>query len=452
MHSSREHFHTYLQSLDVERGGLPDAVPRPAGAGCSRHYGVDDLERTPELEEAVFRIFLAQQRSTPDVALVIGAAAALDRRAAAGRRRWPAGARALLERLVRATQLRFPVVGDLARSVRFRWFDQPLVRRGARRGAGRVSATRSPRWPPTPTRPTAPSGSRRWPRSPSRSSGFLAERLEQRRARPRSRCWRCWSAGTTASTTCTTCARVDVDGRPFVVADYSLDDRPTTLVSTLGTVAELADPAGRRWSGASTAQVADAAHRRRGRRRPLPRLARRARAADEAERPAARRWSAALPFASDVRRVAVAVCAGGEPPVGYFTFRPGRRRASVAEDDLIRGVHPMVGRRLNLWRLRNFDVTRLRGARGRAALRLRRPGATRPTGGWWRWPRCASSPSSATTTARSPRLPHAERAVENCLEAIRRARVARGAAGDQARHEPRLGARLAGRRRSTSTS
>ncbi len=36
-------------------------------------------------------------------------------------------ARQLLERLGRATQLRFPVIGDLARSVRFRWFDQPAV-------------------------------------------------------------------------------------------------------------------------------------------------------------------------------------------------------------------------------------------------------------------------------------------------------------------------------------
>ena len=78
------------------------------------------------MEESVFRIFLAQQRSAPEVAL---ASAVLGR--------WideqpPAGelasqARQLLERLGRATQLRFPVVGDLARSVRFRWFDQPAV-------------------------------------------------------------------------------------------------------------------------------------------------------------------------------------------------------------------------------------------------------------------------------------------------------------------------------------
>ena len=90
------------------------------------HYGVTDWDRTPQLEEAVFRIFLAQQRSAPDVHLATELL-----------QRWIAEpppseelagpARDLLERLVRATQLRFPVVGDLARSTRFRWFDQPLV-------------------------------------------------------------------------------------------------------------------------------------------------------------------------------------------------------------------------------------------------------------------------------------------------------------------------------------
>ena len=34
VHSPREHFHTYLQSLDVDRGGLPDEFRSPAGAGA----------------------------------------------------------------------------------------------------------------------------------------------------------------------------------------------------------------------------------------------------------------------------------------------------------------------------------------------------------------------------------------------------------------------------------
>ena len=125
VHSSREHFHTYLQSLDVERGGLPGHFSERL-ARVLRHYGVLDLERTPQLEEAVFRIFLAQQRSAPEVAIATALLGC-----------WiaepvPTGdlaahARRLLERLGRATQLRFPVIGDLARSVRFRWFDQPQV-------------------------------------------------------------------------------------------------------------------------------------------------------------------------------------------------------------------------------------------------------------------------------------------------------------------------------------
>ncbi|MGH3318157.1 MAG: hypothetical protein ACRDO0_18600, partial [Nocardioidaceae bacterium] len=59
----------------------------------------------------------------------------------------------------------------------------------------------------------------------------------------------------------------------------------------------------------------------------------------------------------EVRRVAVAACPGGGRPVSYFTFRPAE--SGVVEDELVRGIHPMVGRRLNLWRLRNFTITRL---------------------------------------------------------------------------------------------
>ena len=125
VHSSREHFHTFLQSLDVERGGLPEQF-RDRLVRVLVHYGVEDLERTPELEAAVFRIFLAQQRSTPEVALasaVLGCWS--DETPPTGP--LAARARALLERLGRVTQSRYPVIGDLARSVRFRWFDQPAV-------------------------------------------------------------------------------------------------------------------------------------------------------------------------------------------------------------------------------------------------------------------------------------------------------------------------------------
>ena len=116
-----------------------------------------------------------------------------------------------------------------------------------------------------------------------------------------------------------------------------------------------------------------------------------------------------------MRRVAVAVCAVPDRPVTYFTFRPVD--GHIVEDELVRGVHPMVGRRLNLWRLREFDITRLEApedvllyhcvARDNAAdQRL-----------------VALSQITQFTVVRDGAghvvsLPHAERAVANCLEGI----------------------------------
>ena len=70
VHSPREHFHTYLQSLDVDRAALSETF-RHRLARVLAHYGVEDFERTPALEEAVFRIFLAQQRASVDVSVIV---------------------------------------------------------------------------------------------------------------------------------------------------------------------------------------------------------------------------------------------------------------------------------------------------------------------------------------------------------------------------------------------
>ncbi len=131
VHSAREFFHTYLQSLDVERAGLPDAFQaKLATALC--HYGVTELERSPELEAAVFRIFLAQQRAATDATVVAALLRAWLRESPPDETlREPVGL--ALERLVAATQVRFPVVADLARGVVFGWFGQPLLRRNRAR-------------------------------------------------------------------------------------------------------------------------------------------------------------------------------------------------------------------------------------------------------------------------------------------------------------------------------
>ncbi|MGH8862795.1 MAG: biotin/lipoyl-containing protein, partial [Jatrophihabitantaceae bacterium] len=125
VHSPKEYFHSYLQSLDADRSGMPDTF-RAKLETVLAHYGVDALDPTPQLEEAVFRIFLTQQRSSPDLAIVTAVLQRWHTEPAPGTE-VDLAAREVLDRVVLATQLRFPAVGDLARSVRFRWYDQPVV-------------------------------------------------------------------------------------------------------------------------------------------------------------------------------------------------------------------------------------------------------------------------------------------------------------------------------------
>jgi acetyl-CoA carboxylase carboxyltransferase component len=115
--------------------------------------------------------------------------------------------------------------------------------------------------------------------------------------------------------------------------------------------------------------------------------------------------------------------------VGYYAFRPDGT-GGVVEDTLTRGVHPMVGRRLNLWRLREFDVTRIEAPEDVLLYEC----VARENPADRRLVALAQVRQLAVIRDEHGRvsgLPHAERAVENCLEAIRRTRVARGAAGSK---------------------
>ncbi len=424
VHSSREHFHTYLQSLDADRGGLPEQFRERLGR-VLRHYGVDSLDRTPELEAAVFRIFLAQQRTTPEVALVSALLGSWSRETppvgeVAGR------AREVLERVGRVPQARYPGVGDLARSVRFRWFDQPAVDverskvlTGVRDEIAALASSAD-----------APDRARRieaLAAIPEQTVGFLCERLEQGvpdrepmlevLAR---RHYREYSLHDVRSFD-----RGPDAPRPAVLASYSLDERPTRLVSSIGTVDELTEGSELVTSVAS--YVADRAAREDAVVDLYLSWPDGPSSADEMSAELGARL-AALPLAHDVRRVCVAVCSGGgDSKVGYFAFRPAAD-GSVVEDDLTRGVHPMVGRRLDLWRLRNFDITRV-DAPGDVLLydcvARENPADRRLVALAQVRQMSVVRDEDGTITG----LPHAERAVENCLEAIRRERVARGSAG-----------------------
>jgi acetyl/propionyl-CoA carboxylase alpha subunit/acetyl-CoA carboxylase carboxyltransferase component len=414
VHSPKEYFHSYLQSLDADRSGVPD-IFRAKLETVLAHYGIESLDRTPRLEEAVFRIFLAQQRSAPDLAIVTAILQRWHTEPAPGAEA-DLAAREVLDRVVLATQLRFPAVGDLARSVRFRWYDQPVV---AEERAAVLAGVRGE----VEALAADPDAADRAERIdalaaiPERLIGFLAERLED--GVPESepllevlirRHYREYDLQDLHA--------LRMGGRPIAVADYVLDARPTHLVSTEGMYAEL-DPAG---------PLADALAVQVAARRPEQQSVvdlylswpDAPRDPDECSHALAAALQP-LAFAHDVRRVAIGVCTGSRRPVAYFTFRPAGD--GLAEDGLVRDLHPMVGRRLDLWRLRNFDITRIEAPED--VLLYHCTAKDNPAD--QRLVAMAQVRELAVVRdddGRVSSLPQVERVIANCVEGIRRGRAA----------------------------
>ncbi|GAA4557603.1 ATP-binding protein [Planotetraspora kaengkrachanensis] len=349
VHSPREFFHSYLQSLDVERAGVTEGFQDKLRQVLA-HYGIDGLDRTPELEAAVFRIFLAQQQMSTGVAIVSELL-----------RQWLAGvppveplserAGLTLEHLVEATQVRFPTVSDLARGVVFRWFAQPLLRRNR----AKVYAEVRRHLRHLDHNPAAPDRAERIQAMvasaeplvrligqriglPGRDHAPLLEVLTRRYYGNR---------GLSGVTT------RDAAGCRFVTAEHTGPRGLTRVVTTAVDIAALPDAIGA--VGTLATDVAE-----------------RGLVADLyvmwEDQPDANAIAVRLgqllaehPQPAGVRRITTTVAGtGGAVMHHHFTFRPDG--TGFAEDRLIRGLHPQIAQRLQLQRLREFDLTRLPSA------------------------------------------------------------------------------------------
>ncbi|MDQ6804638.1 MAG: fused acetyl/propionyl-CoA carboxylase subunit alpha/methylmalonyl-CoA decarboxylase subunit alpha, partial [Actinomycetota bacterium] len=348
VHSPREHFRSYLRSLDCEREGLPERF-RARLRGVLIHYGVSDLDRSPELEEAVYRVFLAHERAPSQLPAVL---ALLDRRLRHAdelvdplRERL----RETLDRLIVATQLRYPVVGELARSVRFRLFDQPLIEQARERVFGDVRGQLGY----LDEHPGAEDYADRIQSlvsSPQPLMGLLAERLAGSVVGPEPmlevlarRYYKIRRLEEVSS--------FSADGQQFVTADYMLAGEPVRLIATLADMSELSAAASAVARLVSevpdpTRVVVDFYLTWRDPPADLDVMV------EELRGVIAR---GGLP--PRVPQVAVAVSSLSSADIHHFTFRPTDE--GLQEERVIRGLHPMMARRLQFERLANFEVTRL---------------------------------------------------------------------------------------------
>ena len=312
-----------------------------------------------------------------------------------------AAAREVLDRLVLATQLRFPVVGDLARSVRFRWFDQPLV--DAERAAV-LAGVRERGRSCSPTEPDA-DGPRRADRRAGRDPRADRAASSPSGSRPAMPATRADARGADPAAlprvrAARPARRLTVDGRPFAVADYT-PRRPADPPGLDGRHASRAGAAERRWS-----RALDQRGRRRGRRATRPSSTstcagpRRPDAAEEASRRAAARGRRGCRSRRRAPHRGRRRARATDRPVAYFTFRPDRPTAAWSRTTWSAAC--------TRWSAAGSTCGGCATSTSPGSRRPRTccsttasPRTTRPTSGWSRWPRSASSPSSATRTAGS---------------------------------------------------
>ncbi len=354
LRAPQEHLHAYLRSLDVEGEGLPGpflAALRRALA----HYGVDDLERTPELEEALYWIHQSQQRVPAQLPVVVDI---LERWLEQG----PQGddiddvRRRTLDALVAAAERRDPVVADLAREVRFGIVDEPRLRaaRDATYEAMEDHLAALVADPEDPDRdarmaalvdcpqPLAPLLLRRLAVDPQATRSLVLEamiRRYYRRREPRE------------------VRALAVEGHDIVAAIVNQpEDGPLHLLSTAVPPAQL-DLAGRALVTAAAALPAG---------EPVTfEIYTWEDEADPTLPAAALADTLASTLAASPERVVVAVSGPGPAhrlsSVRHLTFVLGAD-GELVEDDSFHGLHPLMVERLQLWRLDNFDVERLPAA------------------------------------------------------------------------------------------
>ncbi|RGC69315.1 Acetyl-/propionyl-coenzyme A carboxylase alpha chain [Micromonospora sp. MW-13] len=341
LHSAREYFHTYLQSLDVERAGLPEAFQAKLAKALG-HYGVTDLERSPELDAAVFRIFLAQQRASTDAAVVTALLRAWLREPPPDEAlREPAGL--ALERLVAATQVRFPVISDLARGVVFGWFAQPLLRRN--RASVYASVRKHLRH--LDTHPDAPDRAERIAEM-VRSTEPLVRLLGQRLIRAdlgNEVMLEVLTRRYYGNKGLTGVRTSEVAGCTFVVAERAGSCVVSSAVGFEALGAAL------RGLGelASGEDVFDADIYLAWENQPED---------TDAMAAALHEVVSAHPLPGQVRRLTATVAGrSGAVMHHHFTFRPST--TGMVEERLVRGLHPYIAQRMQLERLSKFDLTRL---------------------------------------------------------------------------------------------
>jgi acetyl/propionyl-CoA carboxylase alpha subunit/acetyl-CoA carboxylase carboxyltransferase component len=351
--SAEANLFAYLRALDTSGEDLPEWFVEALRAALA-HYGVKSLERSPELEESLFWLYKAHQRTNQQIATVLGI---LERRLT---RRVPSrdeAYRALLSRMILLTRDMVPAISDLAEQVRYRCFDQPQFERARQSIYAEVdshlaylASSRNPtdRHERMRTLIECPQ-----PLVPMMSMRFASADLAFRQLMLELITYRYYRIRKLTNLHC-----VPMNGYSSVSAEYDDGNKHVHVISTQMESDKLHQAISAVRPFTETVPENDdvvidlyAWYPDR-----LPDVDR--------TRQEVQALLNEASYPPSVQRVVVAIAApGGDRGLAamqHFTYL--REDGAFREYELFRGVHPMMAERLHFWRLQNFKIERLPSA------------------------------------------------------------------------------------------
>ena len=371
--SAEVYLFSYLRMLETRGQGLPPAFVSALQRALA-HYGVKTLDRTPELEESLLWIYKSHLRVEQQIAPVVRVLEERLRRIQTLSPRAEESFRTLLDRMASMTNGLFPAVTDLAREVRYRYFDQPQFEQARKQvyeqaeehlaylAANPDAADRNERVRALVEcpQPLFSLISRRFATADQALCKLMLEALTWRYYRIRKLTnFRSIVLETQAldghavggpavDRQCCASAEYDHEGKHIhVFTTYSLYSRLSKAAQALfPMIAEVpADhdivvdfyvfhPSGLDDAEATQQEIRSVLNQ--------------------------------VSFPRSIRRIVVTAAGAGHVQgiAGmHFTYRPSRNASGntyeYEEEKLYRGIHPMMGKRLHLWRLSNFKIERL---------------------------------------------------------------------------------------------
>ncbi len=343
---------SYLRTLETRGEGLPPAFVASLSRALA-HYGVSTLDQSPELEESLLWIFRSHQRVEQQTAQILSL---LERRLRSVHTlapHAPESFRTLLERMIATTRGFSTAVSDMAREVRYRYFDQQGFEAARKQvyaqveqnlaylAANPAAADRSEKMAALVECPQPLIGmfAGRFQDAPAASGRLMLEALTSRYYRIRS---------------LTGFRSLDLIGHGCVTAEYDYEWKRIHVFSTHAEYSRIPEAARALFAlieqvPADHDVVIDFYVWHTGQS-----------GEPEAVQEAVCSMINQAGFPRSMRRIVVALGQASESSVSRsmcFTYRPGE--SGYQEEKLYRGIHPMIVKRLHLWRLSKFNIERL---------------------------------------------------------------------------------------------